>query len=73
MLCLGFTPLLPALRTARVLARVGLGARPQPGALRPRSWPLAALGPLVLGEIAWSWGEFAGYARGPGTACEELW
>ena len=85
LLCLGFTPLLPAVRTARVLRRVAkrlelLWAQPDPQADPPagslparRGWPAAAFAPLVLGEIAWSWGEFNGYARGAGSACEELW
>ena len=51
------------------LAQPHVGSHPG----RARVWPRAALGPLVLGEIAWSLGEFAGYARGAGTACEELW
>ncbi len=72
LLCLGFTPLLPWVRTARVLARLA-SRTPGAGKLgRSPAWPRAALGPLVLGEIAWSWGEFTGYARGAGTACEEL-
>lgn len=73
LLCLGFTPLLPWVRTARVLSRLASRARNAAELQPARSWPRAALGPLVLGEIAWSWGELAGYARGSGTACEELW
>jgi hypothetical protein len=72
-LCIGFTPLLPWLRTARVLSRLSRRERRRPLNLPSREWPRAALGPLVLGEIAWSWGELAGYALGAGTACEELW
>jgi hypothetical protein len=73
MLCLAFSPLLPLLRTVRVLSRLGgAHARGDAHGATQASWPRAALGPLILGEVAWSWGEFAGYARGPGNACEEL-
>jgi hypothetical protein len=69
ILCLGFSPLLPLLRIARVLSRLG---SPSERTTSQSRWPRAALLPLILGEVAWSWGEFAGYARGPGNACEEL-
>ncbi len=65
-LCLGFTPLLPVLRSYRVVRHV----RAKPA----RTGPLGAAFPaLVLGEIAWSLGELIGYSRGAGDACERVW
>ncbi len=65
LLCLGFTPVIPWLRIIRVLRRVrakktGTG------------WRARAFGVIALGEIAWSVGEFLGYARGEGDACSRL-
>jgi hypothetical protein len=65
LLCLAFTPLLPALRTGRVLRRV-LAKPKKPVHL------LTALPGLVMGEVAWAFGEGFGYARGPSDACDRV-
>lgn len=65
-LCLGFAPLLPGLRVWRLVRR--MRAKPGPTGLAGLVFPA-----IVLGEIAWSLGEFRGYASGPGDACERIW
>jgi hypothetical protein len=63
--CLAATPLLPALRTWRVVRRTagkrGAAARFLNAAL-----------PLILGEVAWAIGEGVGYGAGRGSACDQL-
>jgi hypothetical protein len=66
LLCIAFAPLLPGLRLFRLWRRAGrraLGRIPL----------ISAMPAVVLGEIAWSFGEFLGYAFGCGSACEQLW
>ena len=66
LLCLGFAPAIPWIRTLRVVRRFR-GKRTRRG-----RWS-NGFGALVLGEIAWSLGEFLGYLRGEGDACSRLW
>ena len=66
LLCLGLAPAIPWIRTIRVVRRFR-GKRTPVGRLAD------GFGALVLGEIAWSLGEFLGYARGEGDACSRLW
>jgi hypothetical protein len=66
LLCLAFTPALPVLRTVRVVRRDRAKAT-------RTGWLGRSLGAIVLAEIAWSAGEFAGYAWGEGEACDRLW
>jgi hypothetical protein len=63
--CLGFAPAIPWLRIIRVLRQLR--------AKKTRTgWLGRAFGVIALGEIAWSMGEFLGYARGEGDACSRL-
>ena len=64
-LCLAFTPLLPGLRTWRVVRRM----RKKAGG--PRQL-VRSFVPLALGELSWAVGEGVGYASGRGAACECL-
>lgn len=64
--CIGFTPLLPALRTYRVIRR--MRAKPSGTGQLGRALPA-----LLFGETAWSLGELVGYTLGKGGACERLW
>ncbi len=65
LVCLAFTPVLPALRTWRVLRRIAA----KPTLLRRSA---EAVLPLLLGEVTWAAGEAVGYARGAGDACAAL-
>lgn len=64
-LCLMATPALPAMRIARIARACWRRAD-------LRSALLRHLGPVIASEVAWSVGEFAGYAFGPGDSCEHL-
>lgn len=63
--CLAATPLLPTLRTWRVLRRTA-------GKTGAMSRFMRAAVPLVLGEVAWAVGEGVGYGAGRGDACDRL-
>ncbi len=65
LMCLAFTPLLPSLRTWRVIRRTA--RKPKAAALFKK----AAVG-LVLGEVAWAAGEALGYALGAGDCCSRI-
>lgn len=63
--CLATTPLLPALRTWRVVRRTA-------GKSGAASRLFSAALPLILGEVAWAVGEGVGYGAGRGSACDQL-
>ena len=65
VLCIASTPLLPALRCARIYR----AARRDPVL---RQGFVRQLPRLVLSEVAWSLGELLGYLRGDGGACARL-